>query len=176
MKRLPSAFLVLAGSIGGLSITSVSAGEISIIASGADLQGNPFSFDAIFDATNTGAGYQLTSASGTEDAYVDGILEVATIEGLSSYAGADDSLSASLMPDFGGVSFTTDVAGDTNIFTTCGIGPCAIKSADDPVGYPSSGFELNYSANDVPEPLTISVFGAGLVGAAALRRRKSAKA
>ena len=31
-------------------------------------------------------------------------------------------------------------------------------------------------ANIVPEPLTISLFGAGLVGAAALRRRKSKKA
>lgn len=35
---------------------------------------------------------------------------------------------------------------------------------------------INGSANFIPEPLTLSLFGAGLVGAAALRRRKSKKA
>lgn len=34
---------------------------------------------------------------------------------------------------------------------------------------------INGGANFVPEPLTLSLFGAGLVGAAALRRRKSKK-
>jgi hypothetical protein len=164
------------GAIATFSATPASAVPIHIVASGSDLQGNPFSFDGMFDATSTSSGYDLTSVSGGEDAYISGVLEHATIVGLSPYAGADNTLSSNLLPDFGGFSFSTDVAGDTNIFTTCGTGPCAIKSADDPVGYPSSGFELAYSANVVPEPVTLSLFGAGLAGAAALRRRKKAKA
>jgi hypothetical protein len=172
MKKTLLASLVLIGSVGGLSLTPAFAVPIQIVALGSDLQGNPFSFNAIFDATSTGSDYQLTSASGTESTYVSGVLHHATILALSTYADADNTLNLSLLPDFGGFSFTTDLAGDTNIFTTCGIGPCAIKSVDDPVGYPSSGFELAYSANVVPEPLTLFIFGAGLAGAVAMRRRR----
>lgn len=167
-----TAFMV--GAMASLSISAASAVPIRIVASGPDLHGNPFSFDGIFDATSTGSGYQLTSASGSEDTYVSGLLEHAIIVGLSPYAGADNTLNSSLLPDFGGLSFATNFDGDTNVFTTCGTGPCAIKSVDDPVGYPTSGFELTYSANLVPEPLTLSLFGAGLAGTAALRRRKKA--
>jgi len=48
-----------------------------------------------------------------------------------------------------------------DVCLTIGAGPCTAAS-DPPSG--------------VPEPLTLSIFGAGLVGAAALRRRKAKRA
>jgi len=162
----------------GLSISPASAVPIvpiHITASGLDLQSDPFSFDAWFDATFTGSGYDLISVSGSENAYVAGLSYSGTITGLTGYADADNTLDLSLQPDFGGFSFATDIVGDlnTNVFTTCDIGPCAIKSSDDPVGYSSSGFELTKYSATIPEPLTLSLVGAGLMGLGVMRRRKS---
>lgn len=42
-------------------------------------------------------------------------------------------------------------------------------------GYNIQQVELDLTVDPVPEPLTLSLFGAGLVGAAALLRRKTAK-
>ncbi len=50
-------------------------------------------------------------------------------------------------------------------------------SGDDPtVVYDYDNFSVTVHTASVPEPFTLSLFGAGLAGAAALRRRKKAKA
>ena len=43
-------------------------------------------------------------------------------------------------------------------------------------GYDTISFTPNSNSAPVPEPLTLSLFGAGLAGTAAMRRRKKAKA
>jgi hypothetical protein len=106
------------------------------------------------------------------------------IEGLSSYAGADNLIYPSAAPfvDFGGLSFTTDKGGDFN-FGLGGSGPLGLilnSSVLNPgggaVSFPGSvDISLNVAA--VPEPATWAVMlvGFGAMGASMrAARRKSA--
>ena len=52
---------------------------------------------------------------------------------------------------------------------TCG----SFDQADTTNGSCAETFEINGTSEQVPEPVALSLFGAGLIGAAALRRRKA---
>lgn len=62
-----------------------------------------------------------------------------------------------------------------NAFTLASATLVDFYIVDDFLADNSGGISLDVSANDVPEPLTLSLFGAGVAGAAALRRRKAKK-
>ena len=83
--------------------------------------------------------------------------------------------------DYYGVLFSLTSVPESNI---CGVGCSATEYAYwtwTGGTYPNGawGFEDNndvFAISAVPEPLTLSIFGAGLAGAAAMRRRKKAAA
>ena len=45
-----------------------------------------------------------------------------------------------------------------------------------PIGNVNLAFDVQGTSNNVPEPLTLSIFGAGLAGASVMRRRKKKSA
>jgi hypothetical protein len=144
-----------------------SAGPISTLGfSGA---GPGVSFHGTFGVSGAGSNFTVNNVLGTET--YNGV--TSAITGISAYAGADQNLSGvPLLPDFGGISFTTASDGDFNLYTWNG-GSYELSSNVDPVGYPQNGVLLDsFSVKPVPEPATLALFGSGIAGVIAMRRRK----
>jgi len=169
---------LFAGALAALALMALaapaSAIPIHLTGSGNDQFGShqTFSYDLNLDGTLLGSNYVVGSISGTQ--LFDGVNYA--VSALSTYAGADQLLNAAtLLPDFSGVSYTGVAASlanvDFNLFTNGGL--YQLASLNDAVGYSQSGSLVTTSTSEVPEPLTLSLFGAGLAGLAfAMRRRR----
>jgi hypothetical protein len=109
-----------------------------------------------------------------------------TIEGLSSYAGADNLLIPVAAPfvDFAGLSFTTDAGGDFNLGLGGGgplgliLNSSVLNPSGMPVSFPGSvNISLKVTAAGVPEPAAWAamLIGFGGIGAAmrGVRRKQA---
>jgi len=133
--------------------------------------GPAITFHGNFDASGLGSNFAVIDVAGTET--YNGV--TSAITGISPYAGADQLLAgAPLLPDFGGISFSTANDGDFNLYTWNGAS-YELSSNVDPVGYPQNGVLLSsFSVSAVPEPATWAMFFLGLGAlSVVLRRRKS---
>jgi len=141
-----------------------------------------FTFDA---ATTTFSGLSLTTSGGSTvpstNTWAFNTLAAGVLRnngGITGF-GAVDAFSANMTGAHGLSLFSTlgplmtDAGGiiDLSFFRlgTCGNSDCSVLTA--PVAVTGSG-SFTASPAAVPEPLTLGIFGAGLAGAAALRRRK----
>ena len=104
------------------------------------------------------------------------------------WAGADNKLYGTqwgpLLPSFSGVTLLAAGLGGINTFSNPSLSTAMWQdfAIYDPEGHGPSAFLLtSFDAHaiggpvEVPEPLTLATFAAGLVGVAAFRRRKTAK-
>jgi hypothetical protein len=108
---------------------------------------------------------------------ITGTIGGSAITGLTNYFVSDNLVypTGTSFLDTDGIAFTTTSGMDVNIFSFFGEGSTPSGNAD---GEETSGAGFGvgtFKAVPAPEPFTLSVFGAGLAGAAALRRRKKAQ-
>jgi hypothetical protein len=166
--------LLIAAACAATLACAVPANASPIVPLAFSGSGPAVSFHGTFDASGSGSNFTVNNVAGTET--YDGV--TSAITGISPYAGADQLLAgAPLLPDFGGISFSTATNGDFNLYTWNGAS-YELSSNVDPVGYPQNGVLLSsFSVSAVPEPATWAVFflGLGALGVA-LRRRKPALA
>jgi len=138
-------------------------------------------FDFSFSSGYGNGSGQFVTSGGASPYLVTGItgfMDGNAITGLDSFAGADQQLFLGA-PNFdtGGISF--DAGGIAYNLTDYPDGLDRItNSSVDPSGggTPTPLLLSDVTISAVPEPLTLSIFGAGLAGAAAMRRRKKAAA
>ena len=133
-----------------------------------------FSFDGSgIDASGSvtasplgGGEYLITSLTGTQNG------EAMTLLGPGGYAGNDnDFFTSAPFLDTDGVSFTLPGGTDYNVYFDGSYFEC--NSVDDGACDPGSGVPLTSgSLSLTPEPGTLVLFGTGLLGLAALLRRK----
>jgi hypothetical protein len=117
---------------------------------------------------SSGSAWTITSITGT--------IGGSAITGLTKYFVSDNLVypTGTSFLDTDGVAFTTASGMDVDIFSFFAEGsmPSGNAYGEETSG---AGFGVGtFKAVPAPEPLTLSVFGAGLAGAAALRRRKKA--
>ena len=112
------------------------------------------------------------SAGGTVDAQwtYDAISPVTLAAGDTYFIGAlfSDGTDAVVFPGDGSTVSTTPYITYGGATFCGGASLCSPTTAFGSNGF----FGPNFSASAVPEPITLSLFGAGLAGAAAMRRRK----
>jgi PEP-CTERM motif len=179
---------VISSGSGTDSALAFAAGTFDVTLSGigspilpeADLSSNTFTVDNM--GTSTGTIYIYVTETGLTTP-VAGFITGFSNDSLSSGAVLEQTYA------------DTGAFGQTYLLGSALVNPGAAtsdQSTSSPAGLPSTysltevyGVTLAPGKYDdstlqitsyVPEPLTLSVFGAGLVGAAALRRRKKAKA
>ena len=75
-----------------------------------------------------------------------------------------------ISPSIGSFDFNSSFTNDSDVFTQTTVGSNQVITIN------GGGGNVTLIPAPIPEPVTLSVFGAGLVGAAALRRRKAKKA
>ncbi|MGA3126218.1 MAG: PEP-CTERM sorting domain-containing protein [Candidatus Korobacteraceae bacterium] len=154
-----------------LAFTVVALGLFYAPAAKADTfdftySGSGYSASGVFTTGNAGSPFTVTGITGTADG--------SAITSLSLYAGADQLLyfppSGGSYADGAGISFATLSGVDYNIYAYNG-GIYLLVSTVDPVGYPENGVPITMSAV-TPEPITLLLFGTGLMGIGGMVRRK----
>jgi hypothetical protein len=123
----------------------------------------------VFTTGNAGSPYTVTGITGT----VDG----SAITVLSSYAGSDQLLyfpaTGGFYADFAGISFATANGVDYNITNYPSASGNFINiSTLDPGGSGAFVAPITMSVTATPEPITLLLFGTGLMGIGGMVRRK----
>ena len=146
--------------------TPAPAGDYSLTFNGSVFDGS-----GIITTDATG---HATAATGTISSGSD----IYTILGISAYAGADNNLYVTpAYVTFAGLSFTTDLGVDFNLFNygdgTYGL----LNSAENTVGYPDPRDIVTANVAAVPEPATwaLMLIGFGAVGLQMRRKRQPAQ-
>jgi hypothetical protein len=174
----------LSGVIPGATSTTLTftGGTLSYYANSSNVFTNHAGSPAADIAAQTAAG-QLWLQLAPEVLDANGTTLVITLNGLNPTTTSFTSSNAFALADVVGGAAAPFL--DSNAFTNLFgnqtpdvvFSGSATQSA---IGACGSDFQVcgsnNASAEVIPEPVTLSIFGAGLVGAAALRRRKAKKA
>ena len=119
-----------------------------------------------FVTADAGSPYLVTGISG----FANGLL----IEFLTNYAGANNLFYSPATPsflDFAGISFQTVGGLDWNIFYDGA--NWALRSDQNPVGYPDGLHPITLQVTQVPEPASLALLGLGLAGLAFARLENS---
>ena len=120
-----------------------------------------------------------TSVTFTEGANTATLIDFLIIENTASpgFMGWGNSISP-----FDGEDLTNTIFETYGLNTALGpitgglsVAPGAFETSVGTLDFTSSPTALSFQATAVPEPITFSLFGAGLVGAGLIRRRKRAK-
>lgn len=153
-------------------VGSASSAVADVIDFNWSYTGEGISAGGTFATTTTGTAgvYQITGITGQRNGL--------SITALDTTLGSPDELlyypatdtGTALSPTFlDNNGFSYDIGADAyNIFTSIGR-PSVVENDGGPA------IVFTASPASVPEPLTVSIFGAGLLGAVALRRRKQAE-
>ena len=178
--------LVLAAAFVAVSVSPATATPIYFSGAGEDQGSQPVSFSGILDGVWNGV-----------DAYdIVGVLSGSETVGLTTgnfsmvlfgWAG-DNKLYGTqwgpLLPSFSGVALLAAGLGGINTFSDPSLSTAMWQdfASHDADGHGPSAFLLtSFDAHaigepvEVPEPLTMAAFAAGLAGVASLRRRKATK-
>ncbi len=121
----------------------------------------------ITTGADAGSGfYDVTAITGFRNgSAITGLVPV------NGYAGNDNLFSPTPSYfSFPGVSFSAADGNDYNIASDGGTGYIDQNSKTDPVGYPETAVNLTVSA--VPEPASMALVGAGLLGLGVIRRKR----
>jgi hypothetical protein len=122
-----------------------------------DISGNDYTLASSLSGNITGTATSWADVTGGVDA--------GQFENASEFAGGTSPYAIGTLTDISLIDdFCPEVAGCASLYSGTPDTHWSVASSD-----PFNGVT-------VPEPFTLSLFGAGLVGAAALRRRKKAKA
>jgi hypothetical protein len=162
--------LLAAGAMSLVAAGSAHAAAYELHFTGTDISGT---FVALTNASNV-----VTSITGS---FTDTALSPSayTLSGLTGYASADNHLVGSpLQITYAGISFSTDagVGNDFNLFDNGGGNYFLLAQSNDPGGAAYSGMpQLNLSATAVPEPASLTLMLAGLLGVIGLTRRRGAR-
>lgn len=122
--------------------------------------------DVFVTTTNTliGGAFTITGISGTRG--------TDKITGLSPYALSDQQLFAGDPRfDLAGMSFTTESAGDFNLYTYQN-SYYELSSHVDPTGYAWNGTQIKLTVKDIAEPASLALLATGLLGLGHMLRRK----
>ncbi len=148
--------------------TAAHAGTFEIKFSAADLTSNPSIHGDVFVTTTdtpVGGAFTATAISGSQG--------TDTVTSLSAYALSDQLIfPADPYFDLAGVSFSTALSGDFNLYTYNG-GYYELSSQIDSVGYAWNGTPINITVDPVPEPASIALFGVGILGLVMMLRSRN---
>ena len=129
---------------------------------------------------SSGDEYTVTGISGTYDGFsITGPLALAACCASPAndnlFWPNNDSNNGGLL-DVGGIAFTANNLDINIFFDGSSYQDLTVPTGTGPGGFTSADSAGQFSAARIPEPITLSLFGAGLVGAAALRRHKKKSA